>query len=54
MRGGGAYCSTLHGEHAWNYVVAKLDFSNAFNCLHRDFMLERVAEMVSELYRFCH
>ena len=36
------------------YVVVKLDFSNAFNCLHRDFMLARVAEMVPELYRFCH
>ena len=37
-----------------DYVVVKLDFSNTFNCLHRDFMLERVAEMVPELYRFCH
>ena len=27
-----------------DYVVVKLDFSNAFNCLHRDFMLESVAE----------
>ena len=31
-----------------------MDFSNAFNCLHRDFMLTRVGEMVSELDQFCH
>ena len=37
-----------------DYVVVKLDFSNAFNCFHRDFVLERVAEMVLELYRFLH
>ena len=36
------------------YVVVKLDFSNAFNCLHRDFMLELVVEMVPRFYRFCH
>ena len=40
----------MHGD----YVFVKLDFSKAFNCLRRYFMLERVAEMVPELYRFCH
>ena len=37
-----------------DYVVVQLDFSNAFNCLHQYFMVEPVAEMVPELYRFCH
>ena len=32
-----------------NYIIAKLDFSNAFNCLHRDTMLERVSEIIPEL-----
>ena len=35
-------------------IFVKLDFSNTFNCLHRDFMLERVSELVPELYKFCH
>jgi len=35
------------------HVVAKLDFSNAFNSLHRDAMLESVCRLVPEIYRFC-
>ena len=35
-------------------VLVKLDFSNAFNCLHRDVMLAAVAERLPRLYRFCH
>jgi len=35
-------------------VVAKLDFSNAFNCLHRDVMLTAVKDQLPELYKFCH
>ena len=35
-------------------VVAKLDFSNAFNCLHRDSMLQAVTDKIPELYNFCH
>ena len=35
-------------------LFVKLDFPNAFNCLHRDDMLERVSEAVPELYKFCH
>lgn len=35
-------------------VVVKLDFRNAFNCLHRDTMLKAVFEKVPELYRYCH
>jgi len=34
-------------------VLVKLDFSNAFNCLHRDHMLRTIAEQVPRLYRFC-
>ena len=35
-------------------IPVKLDFSNSFNCLHKDFMLERVSEVVSQLYEFCY
>jgi len=37
-----------------DFVVAKLDFSNAFNNLHRDKMLEMVLSKIPELYKFCH
>ena len=37
-----------------NFVVAKLDFSNAFNCLHCDVMLTAVKDQLPELYKFCH
>jgi hypothetical protein len=37
-----------------NYVLAKIDFSNAFNCLHRDAMLEAVMNEIPEIYSFCH
>ena len=37
-----------------DFVVAKLDFSNAFNCLHRDVMLTAVKDQLPELYKFCH
>jgi len=35
-------------------VIAKLDFSNAFNCLHRDSMLEAVSQQIPEIYNYCH
>jgi len=35
-------------------VVAKLDFSNAFNCLHRSDMLKSIADWVPELLPYCH
>jgi hypothetical protein len=34
-------------------VLCKLDFSNAFNSLHRDPMLTEVAKQVPEIYEFC-
>ena len=37
-----------------NYVLAKIDFSNAFNCLHRDAMLEAVMKDIPEIYSICH
>jgi hypothetical protein len=37
-----------------NYVVVKLDFSNAFNCIHRDAMLEAIYQQVPEIYAYCH
>ena len=36
------------------FVVAKTDFSNAFNSLRRDLMLCSVSEAVPSIYRFCH
>ena len=35
-------------------IIVKLDFSNAFNSLYRDYMLERVSEVIQELYKFFH
>ena len=37
-----------------NCVVAKLDFTNAFNSVRRDSMLEAVALHVPEILQFCH
>ena len=34
-------------------VVVKLDISNAFNSLHRAYMLSCVAERIAEIYKFC-
>ena len=31
-----------------------MNFSNAFNSFHRDYMLERISEVIPELYKFCH
>ena len=36
------------------YMVAKLDFSNAFNSLRRDAILETVFRFVPEIYQLCH
>ena len=37
-----------------DYVIAKLDFTNAFNSLHRDSMLDAVYQNIPETYKFCH
>ena len=37
-----------------DHAIVKLDFSNAFNSLHRDVMLTAVAESVPEIYKLCH
>ena len=44
------FLSTMPADN----IVVKLFFSNAFNSLHRDYMLERVSEVIPELYIFCH
>ena len=36
------------------FVIAKLDFTNAFNNLRQDAMLEAVYKTVPEIYKFCH
>jgi len=37
-----------------DYVVAKIDFTNAFNALHRDHMLATVFRESPEIYKYCH
>ena len=36
-----------------SHVIAKLNFTNAFNCIHRDAMLNAVLDKVAEIYSFC-
>jgi len=36
------------------FVIAKIDFCNAFNSLRRDLMLRSVAEQVPGIYKFCY
>ena len=36
------------------HAVVKLDFSNAFNSIHRSIMLNAVFLHVPEIYKFCH
>ena len=36
------------------FVIAKLDFTNAFTNLRRDTLLEAVYKTVPEIYKFCH
>ena len=35
-------------------VVVKIDISNAFSSLHRDYMLRCVAKRISEIYKCCY
>jgi hypothetical protein len=37
-----------------DHVIVKLDFTNAFNCLRRDIMLDAVLNAIPEIYTFCH
>ena len=37
-----------------DHVLVKLDFTNAFNCLHRPDMLQSIVDRVPELFPFCH
>ena len=37
-----------------NHIIVKLDFSNAFNALRRDSMLEAVAAKAPEIYRYVY
>ena len=39
------FLSTMSADN----IIIKLDFSNAFNSLHMDYMLERVSEVIPEL-----
>ena len=44
------YLESLPAGH----VLVKLDFSNAFNCLHRFDMLQAIRNKVPELYSYCY
>ena len=44
------YLHNLQPQH----LILKLDFRNAFNCLHRDKMLTVVRERVPEIFPFIH
>ena len=44
----------LLAEMPDDWTLVKIDFSNAFNCLRRDTMLEAVADRIPQLYKFCH
>ena len=58
VRGGGeaAVHSTRSflGQLQQDEVIAKLDFANAFNTIHRAQILKAVSREIPELYRFCH
>ena len=52
--------AAIHAAHRFlqempdDFVVAKLDFSNAFNCICRNEILRRVADMAPDLYKYIH
>lgn len=37
-----------------DHVLVKLDFSNAFNCLHRRDMLQAISDRLPELFHVCY
>jgi hypothetical protein len=43
-----------HRKMTVDDVVVKLNFTNAFNCIRRDVMLQTIADELLCLYRFCH
>jgi len=44
------YMESMPADHC----VVKLDFTNAFNCLHQDAMLEGARQRTLGIYKFCH
>ena len=44
------YVESMPPDHA----IVKLDFSNAFNSVHRSAMLQSVATAVPDIYKFCY
>jgi len=45
---------TLVSNLPAGYVVVKLDFSNAFNCVRRDLILDSIASNIPEIYRLVY
>jgi len=44
----------LVGNLPVDHVIVKLDFSNAFNCIRRDVILDAVAAQTPEIYRLIY
>ena len=55
----GGYEAAVHATRRFlanmppDYLLVKLEFSNAFNNIHRDAMLSAAAEHVPSIYQFC-
>jgi hypothetical protein len=55
----GGYEAAVHATRRYmesmlsDHVVAKLDFYNAFKCLDRGYVLDKVAEVILEIHKFC-
>ena len=45
---------TLVSNLPAGYVVVKLDFSNAFNCVRRDLILDSIASSIPEIYQLVY
>ena len=56
----GSYESAVHVTRCFmesmpnEFIIAKLDFTNAFNNLRRNAMPEAVCKTVPEIYKFCY
>ena len=50
MHSGRRFLQNMPSDH----VMVKLDFSNAFNCLHRRDMLQAISDRLPELFRVCY
>jgi len=45
---------TVYAARRLHHVIVKLDFSNAFNNVKRDLILDNIAAHTPEIYRLVH